>query len=183
MGEYLYAQDQKDEVIEYSPEERQAFLDKLNRMNRAEYAAFIRDLSVDIVRDKVVAPLVNALREEQTKREIAEMEARFPDYWKYRDAMINISNANPNLKAEQVYLLARQGDCEQSISNLMKPRGVFSIGTLKRITFSDGTEPMETDSSIVNYGNFVIFTEKNSNKEMMINISKIITIIEIENIG
>jgi len=179
MSENTNRQDSSEEERKYTDEEKQAFLDRLNRMNRAEYAAFVRDLAVDIVKDNTVMPLIEALRGEQVRREVAEIEARFPDYWKYRDSMINISKSNPNISAEQIYLLARQVDCEQSISNLLKPRGVFSLGTKKRITFFDGRTPIETESQIVCFGNFIIVIQEDSNREIMLHNNLISSIEEI----
>jgi hypothetical protein len=92
---------------QFSTEEKQAFQERLNNMSRAEFAAFIRDLTVDTVRDQLFTPVVQSIVSEKVQTQIAEAASEFPDYWDYKQEMIKLSNANPGLSAKQVYKLAK----------------------------------------------------------------------------
>jgi len=92
---------------QYSNEEKQAFQEKLNNMSRAEFAAFIRDLTVDAVREQMFNPVVQSIVSEKVQNQIAEASAEFKDFWDYKQEMIQLSNANPALSAKQVYHLAK----------------------------------------------------------------------------
>jgi hypothetical protein len=92
---------------QYSAEEKQAFQDRLNNMTRTEFAAFVRDLTVDTVREQLFTPVVKSMVSEKVQNQIAEAATEFPDYWDYKQDMIKLSNANPGLNAKQVYHLAK----------------------------------------------------------------------------
>lgn len=94
---------------EYSTEEKTAFQEKLNSMSRAEFAAFVRDLTVETVKEQMFMPIQSALVTDKVKDQIVDVSGKYPDYWDYRQDMINISNQNPTLNAEQVYHLAKAG--------------------------------------------------------------------------
>lgn len=91
----------------YSNEEKEAFQQRLNGMTRAEFAAFVRDLTVDTVREQMFNPVMNTMVSEKVQNQIAEAAAEFKDFWDYKQDMIALSNANPSLSAKQVYHLAR----------------------------------------------------------------------------
>jgi hypothetical protein len=95
------------QVRQYTQEEKGAFQDRLNNMPRAEFAAFIRDITIDMVREQLFNPVVQTIVSDKVQGQIAEAAAEFKDYWDYKDDMIRLSNANPALSAKQVYHLAR----------------------------------------------------------------------------
>ena len=72
------------QVRQYTQEEKGAFQDRLNNMPRAEFAAFVRDITIDMVREH------------------------------YKDDMIKLSNTNPALSAKQVYHLAKTARVPQA---------------------------------------------------------------------
>jgi hypothetical protein len=92
---------------QYTAEEKQAFQDKLNNMTRAEFAAFVRDLTVDVVREQMFTPVVQSIVSDKVQNQIAEAAAEFKDFWDYKQDMIVLSNTNPALSAKQVYHLAK----------------------------------------------------------------------------
>lgn len=94
---------------EYSDEEKTKFQEKLNTMSRAEFAAFVRDLTVETVKEQMFLPIQSAMVTDRVKDQIVDVSGKFPDFWDYRAEMINISNQNPTLNAEQVYHLAKAG--------------------------------------------------------------------------
>jgi hypothetical protein len=91
----------------YNDAERQAFEERLNSMSRAEYAAFIRDVTVDTVKTQLFAPVVNTMVTEKVQTQIATAATKFPDFWDYKQEMIGLANVNPALTAEQAYHLAK----------------------------------------------------------------------------
>lgn len=92
---------------EYSSEEKTAFQDKLNNMSRAEFAAFVRDLTVETVKEQMFLPIQSQMVTEKVKDQIVDVSGKYTDYWDYRGEMITVSNQNPTLNAEQVYHLAK----------------------------------------------------------------------------
>lgn len=92
---------------EYSKEEKAAFEERLNNMSRAEYAAFIRDVTVDTVKTQLFAPVVNTIVTDKVQTQIAAAASKFPDFWDYKQDMISLANVNPALTAEQAYHLAK----------------------------------------------------------------------------
>lgn len=92
---------------QFSSEEKTAFQERLNSMSRAEFAAFVRDLTVDTVKEHLFAPVVQSIVSEKVQTQIAEASTEFKDYWDYKDDMIKLANANPGLSAKQVYHLAK----------------------------------------------------------------------------
>ena len=92
---------------QYSTEEKQAFQERLNGMTRTEFAAFVRDLTVDTVREQLFNPVVQTIVSEKVQNQIAEASTKHNDFWDYKQDMIPLANANPALTAEQVYHLAK----------------------------------------------------------------------------
>ena len=83
------------------------FEEKLNSMSRAEYAAFIRDCALDSVRDVFIIPFVNSMLSERRNMDVLLTSFKYKDFWEYRELMLEISNKNPGVDAEQVYRLAK----------------------------------------------------------------------------
>lgn len=107
---YLAARTQQPQAVkpkEFTSEEKEAFKEKLNKMDRAEYAAFIRDLTVDTVRDQLFNPVVQTIVSDKVQSQIAEATTKYADFWDFKQEMIVLSNENPRLTAEQVYRLAK----------------------------------------------------------------------------
>jgi hypothetical protein len=92
----------------YTDEERRMFEERLNAMSRAEFAAFVRDLTVDTVRNVFILPLVDALVAERRNMEVFLTSLKYSDFWEYRELMIEINNKNPGLVPEQVYRMAKE---------------------------------------------------------------------------
>lgn len=97
----------------YTDEERRMFEERLNVMNRAEYAAFIRDLVVDKVREALFLPLINTLKEEQKRLDIALTALKYEDFWEYRELMAGIDEKCRGLDAELVYHMAKKESLEK----------------------------------------------------------------------
>lgn len=91
----------------YTDEERRMFVEKLNAMDRGEFAGFVRDATVDRIRDVFIVPLVDALMAERRNLDVILTSFKYEDFWEYRELMIEISKKNPGLVAEQVYRLAK----------------------------------------------------------------------------
>jgi len=106
---------------EYSDEEKTKFQEKLNSMSRAEFAAFVRDLTVETVKEQMFLPIQSAMVTEKVKDQIVDVSTKFPDFWDYRAEMIGISNSNPTLNAEQVYHLAKAGRASAPTNTQAKP--------------------------------------------------------------
>jgi len=106
---------------EYSPDEKAAFQEKLNNMSRAEFAAFVRDLTVETVKEQMFIPIQNSLVTDKVRSQINDVSAKFPDFWDYKPEMIAISNSNPTLNAEQVYHLAKAGRASAPAGSGAKP--------------------------------------------------------------
>jgi len=106
---------------EYSADEKTAFQEKLNNMSRAEFAAFVRDLTVETVKEQMFLPIQSAMVTEKVKDQIVDVSGKYPDYWDYRNDMIAVSNQNPTLNAEQVYHLAKAGRASAPPSTQAKP--------------------------------------------------------------
>lgn len=106
---------------EYSDDEKAKFQEKLNSMSRAEFAAFVRDLTVETVKEQMFLPIQSAMVTEKVKDQIVDVSTKFPDFWDYRTEMINISNSNPTLNAEQVYHLAKAGRASAPAATQAKP--------------------------------------------------------------
>lgn len=92
---------------EYSAEERRAFEERLNSMSRAEFAAFIRDLTIDTVQEKSIKPIMDVIVTKEVQSQINTVSAKYADFWDYQKDMVALANANPSLNAEQVYHLAK----------------------------------------------------------------------------
>lgn len=101
------------QVRQYTQEEKGAFQDRLNNMPRAEFAAFVRDITIDMVREQLFNPVVQTIVSDKVQGQISEAAAEFKDYWDYKDDMIRLSNANPALSAKQVYHLAKSARSPQ----------------------------------------------------------------------
>ena len=164
---------------ETSPADREIFLARLNQMSRLEFASFLRDAIISETKKDVIEPILSNLRTERVEKNIAETVARYPDYWEYKNLMVKIYEANPNLTSEQVYLLARHQNSDPNILGILKNRGLFSSGNHKKIIFNDCDEALLTSGSIVTYSSYLLVTEINSDKEIMINSSRVKSIEEV----
>ena len=91
----------------WSAEDKAAFTEKVNNMSRIEFAQFVSDVTEDRVREKLFTPIVQNIVSEKVQSQIAAATAEFPDFWDYKQDMIDLSNANPALTAKQVYHLAK----------------------------------------------------------------------------
>jgi len=100
-------QQQQPQRKQWTQEERQAFEERLDSLSKGEFAAYIRDAVVEKVREELFAPLARDIVQSRVQQDIAATAAKYPDFGTFRDDMIVISNANPSLGAEQVYLLAK----------------------------------------------------------------------------
>ena len=98
-------------------EQREEFQEKLTNMGRAEFAAFIRDAVVSDVCEKLFTPLAQTIVQDRVQQQIAAAQVKYPDFLDYREKMIEISQANPNLNAEQTYLLAKGVASSASLKN------------------------------------------------------------------
>lgn len=92
-----------------SREERDEMLARLDQMDKGQYARFVSDAVVDRVREELFSPLMQSIVAEKVQQDIAETSAKYGDFWQHKDRMVQIANANPNLRAEQVYFLAKGG--------------------------------------------------------------------------
>lgn len=142
-------QQQVPQKKQWSAEERQQFEEKLDSLSKGEFAAYIRDAVVEKVREDLFTPLAREFVQERVARDIAATAAKYPDFGQHREAMIAISNANPALGAEQVYLLAkaqRSGSIPTPgrAAPVRKPTGEVPGGTASspkrpsgKVTFED----------------------------------------------
>jgi len=87
--------------------QREEFVERLNSMPRAEFATFIRDVVMKEVQEQMFGPLAQSVAQEKVQQQVVQCVQKYPDFWSHKDAMLGISQSNPNLNAEQVYLLAK----------------------------------------------------------------------------
>jgi hypothetical protein len=134
---------------QWTTEERQQFEERLAGLSRAEFAAYIRDAVTQDIEQRVVKPLAQEVVQTRVLQDIENTSKKYSDFNDYRQDMINISNANPALGAEQVYLLAkaqRSGTTPQRTAPVRKQGGELPGGSPagpkvpkgKEVTFEQG---------------------------------------------
>jgi hypothetical protein len=118
---------------EYSAEEKRAFEERLNGMTRAEFAAFIRDLTLDTVQERSIKPIIDVIVTKEVQGQINQVSAKYADFWDYQKEMVSLANANPSLNAEQVYHLAKSMRTPEAPTvqkpPIRKPSGEAPAGT------------------------------------------------------
>jgi len=100
-------------------------LPDFDSMTPAEVAHWTLKQTQRLVDDAVrraVQPVVSTVEATRVSREIKEAEAKYPDFWDYREQMIELAQRHPTLTAEEVYHLAKrdEGAVKRSVMKRVK---------------------------------------------------------------
>lgn len=81
-------------------------LDDMSRQDFAEY--MIAAIQGEI--NKAVVPIKQGDQVRQATEQVNAAAQKFPDFWNYKQEMVQLSSGNPGLTAEQAYVLAKNAN-------------------------------------------------------------------------
>ena len=97
-------------------------LDSFTNTELANYV--LQNLRGDMrqIIQETVGPVASSVEMSRVSSDIQQTSAKYPDFWDYRDKMIEISNRHPTLTAEETYLLAsgNPASAKKAVMNRVK---------------------------------------------------------------
>ena len=100
----------QDPTGQLSPED-------LDQMSGSELAKTILNSVARVVEDQI-KPVTSKLTQVEFNQLVDAVARRHPDFWDYKDQMIEIAKQNPNMHPEAAYKLAKFGQLESKVSTL-----------------------------------------------------------------
>jgi hypothetical protein len=95
-----------DKVSQPTPKEEVIDFDNMTPKQLVELVEKRAEKRAQEIVEKTLGPMQQKTQAKEINASIGAAQAKYPDFWDYKDDMIELANAHPTLNAEEVYLLA-----------------------------------------------------------------------------